>query len=70
MKAMADQIEQMNASLEVNHKLISDLQQNYDSELQHSADLSKKLEVTEVSCMFLNYLPYGYLNCMAYSILL
>ncbi|AQK51623.1 kinesin-related protein8 [Zea mays] len=46
-KAMADQIEQMNASLEVNHKLISDLQQNYDSELQHSADLSKKLEVTE-----------------------
>jgi kinesin family protein 11 len=54
MKAMADQIEQMNASLEANQKLISDLQQKYDSELQHSADLSKKLEVTEVSCMFLN----------------
>ncbi|PVH37399.1 hypothetical protein PAHAL_6G302400 [Panicum hallii] len=46
-KAMADQIEQMNASLEANQKLISDLQQKYDSELQHSADLSKKLEVTE-----------------------
>ncbi|KAK8451674.1 hypothetical protein SEVIR_6G249100v4 [Setaria viridis] len=44
---MADQIEQMNASLEANQKLISDLQQKYDSELQHSADLSKKLEVTE-----------------------
>jgi len=54
MKAMADQIEQMNASLEANQKLISDLQQKYDSELQHSADLSKKLEVTEVSCIFLN----------------
>ncbi|OEL29353.1 Kinesin-like protein KIN-5C, partial [Dichanthelium oligosanthes] len=46
-KAMADQIEQMNASLEANQKLISDLQQKYDSELQHSADLSQKLEVTE-----------------------
>ncbi|RLN04146.1 hypothetical protein C2845_PM13G25800 [Panicum miliaceum] len=46
-KAMADQIEQMNASLEANQKLISDLQQKYDSELQHSADLSKKLAVTE-----------------------
>ena len=54
MKAMADQIEQMTASLEANQKLISDLQKKYDSELQHSADLSKKLEVTEVSCMFLN----------------
>ena len=54
MKAMADQIEQMTASLEANQKLISDLQQKYDSELQHSADLSKKLEVTEVSCIFLN----------------
>ncbi|RLM61779.1 hypothetical protein C2845_PM14G20930 [Panicum miliaceum] len=50
-KAMADQIEQMNASLEANQKLISDLQQKYDSELQHSADLGKKLEVTEdVDC--------------------
>ncbi|KAG2580692.1 kinesin-like protein KIN-5C [Panicum virgatum] len=46
-KAMADQIEQMNVSLEANQKLISDLQQKYDSELQHSADLSKKLEMTE-----------------------
>ncbi|CAD6245627.1 unnamed protein product [Miscanthus lutarioriparius] len=46
-KAMADQIEQMTASLEANQKLISDLQKKYDSELQHSADLSKKLEVTE-----------------------
>nr|CAB3481731.1 unnamed protein product [Digitaria exilis] len=46
-KAMADQIEQMNASLEENQKQISDLQQKYNSELQHSADLSKKLEVTE-----------------------
>jgi kinesin family member 11 len=54
MKAMADQIEQMNASLEANQKLISDLQEKYDSELRHSADLSKKLEVTEVTCMFLN----------------
>lgn len=54
MKAMADQIEQMNASLEANQKLISDLQQKYDSELQNSADLSKKLDETEVSCMFLN----------------
>ncbi|ONM04052.1 kinesin-related protein4 [Zea mays] len=49
-KAMADQIEQMNASLEANQKLISDLQEKYDSELRHSADLSKKLEVTE-KCM-------------------
>ncbi|KAG2585740.1 hypothetical protein PVAP13_6KG409000 [Panicum virgatum] len=46
-KAMADQIEQMNASSEANQKLISDLQQKYDSEVQHSADLSKKLEVAE-----------------------
>ncbi|XP_062195793.1 kinesin-like protein KIN-5C [Phragmites australis] len=46
-KAMADQIEQMTASLEANQKLISDLQQKYNSELQHSADMSKKLEVTE-----------------------
>lgn len=53
LKAMADQIEQMNASLEANQKLISDLQQKYDSELQHSADLSKKLEVTEVCSIFL-----------------
>lgn len=53
MKAMADQIEQMNASLEANQKLISDLQQKFDSELQHSVDLSKKLEVTEVSFVFL-----------------
>lgn len=50
---MADQIEQMNVSLEENQKLISDLQEKYNSELQHSADLSKKLEVTEVSCVFL-----------------
>ena len=28
---------------------ISDLQEKYDSELQHSADLSKKLEATEVN---------------------
>lgn len=61
MKAMADQIEQMNASLEANQKLISDLQQKYDSELQHSADLSKKLEVTEVSCVFL-LVTLQYLN--------
>lgn len=27
---------------------INDLQEKYDSELQHSADLSKKLEATEV----------------------
>ncbi|CAO2207584.1 unnamed protein product [Urochloa humidicola] len=46
-KAMADQIEQMNTSLEANQKLITDLQQKYDSELQHSAELSKKLEATE-----------------------
>ncbi|CAO2164878.1 unnamed protein product [Urochloa humidicola] len=46
-KAMADQIEQMNASLEANQKLITDLQEKYDSELHHSAELSKKLEVTE-----------------------
>ncbi|XP_062192752.1 kinesin-like protein KIN-5C [Phragmites australis] len=46
-KAMADQIEQMTASLETSQKLISDLQQKYNSELQRSADLSKKLEVTE-----------------------
>ncbi|CAL5004715.1 unnamed protein product [Urochloa decumbens] len=46
-KNMADQIEQLNASLEANQKLITDLQQKYDSELQHSAELSKKLEATE-----------------------
>uniref|UniRef100_A0A453RRV7 Kinesin-like protein n=1 Tax=Aegilops tauschii subsp. strangulata TaxID=200361 RepID=A0A453RRV7_AEGTS len=46
-KAMADQIEQMTASLETNQKQITDLQEKYDSELQHSADLSKKLEATE-----------------------
>ncbi|CAO2190295.1 unnamed protein product [Urochloa humidicola] len=46
-KAMADQIEQMNASLEANQKLITDLQEKYDSELHHSAELSKKVEVTE-----------------------
>ncbi|KAJ1269639.1 hypothetical protein BS78_07G227200 [Paspalum vaginatum] len=49
-KAMADQIEQMNASLEANQKIISDLQQKYDSELQHSADLCIKLEAT-VKCL-------------------
>ncbi|KAG8048309.1 hypothetical protein GUJ93_ZPchr0008g14046 [Zizania palustris] len=42
-KAMADQIEQMTASLEQ----INDLQEKYNSELQHSAGLSKKLEATE-----------------------
>uniref|UniRef100_A0A453RRZ1 Kinesin-like protein n=1 Tax=Aegilops tauschii subsp. strangulata TaxID=200361 RepID=A0A453RRZ1_AEGTS len=52
-KAMADQIEQMTASLETNQKQITDLQEKYDSELQHSADLSKKLEATEV-----NYISY------------
>uniref|UniRef100_A0A0E0QMC2 Kinesin-like protein n=1 Tax=Oryza rufipogon TaxID=4529 RepID=A0A0E0QMC2_ORYRU len=46
-KAMADQIEQMTTSLEANQKQINDLQEKYDSELQHSADLSKKLEATE-----------------------
>ncbi|CAM0911628.1 unnamed protein product [Alopecurus aequalis] len=46
-KAMADQIEQMTVSLETNQKQISDLQEKYDSELQHSADLRKKLEATE-----------------------
>lgn len=28
---------------------INDLQEKYNSELQHSADLSKKLEATEVN---------------------
>lgn len=56
---MADQIEQMNVSLEENQKLISDLQEKYNSELQHSADLSKKLEVTEVSCVFLILVTFG-----------
>lgn len=76
---MADQIEQMTASLETNQKVqkllscweipclcscfffffeinallwfqqINDLQEKYNSELQHSADLSKKLEATEVN---------------------
>ncbi|TVU04542.1 hypothetical protein EJB05_47656 [Eragrostis curvula] len=46
-KAMADQIEKMTASLEADQKQISELQQKYNSELQHSAELSKKLEVTE-----------------------
>ncbi|KAL6859172.1 hypothetical protein ACP4OV_018174 [Aristida adscensionis] len=46
-KAMADQIEQMTASLEAHQKQISELEQKYNSELQHSADLSKKLEATE-----------------------
>jgi len=59
---MADQIEQMNASLEANQKLISDLQQKYDSEVQHSADLSKKLEMTEVSCIFLTLVTLGLLK--------
>ncbi|KAG8060534.1 hypothetical protein GUJ93_ZPchr0002g23008 [Zizania palustris] len=44
-KAMADQIEQMTPSLEV--KKINDLQEKYNFELQHSDDLSKKLEATE-----------------------
>ncbi|KAF0898400.1 hypothetical protein E2562_007241 [Oryza meyeriana var. granulata] len=46
-KAMADQIEQMTTSLEANQKQINDLQEKYNSEFQHSADLSKKLEATE-----------------------
>ncbi|KAM0877192.1 hypothetical protein ACQ4PT_035653 [Festuca glaucescens] len=46
-KGMADQIEQMTVSLETNQKQISDLQEKYDSELHHSADLRKKLEATE-----------------------
>uniref|UniRef100_A0A0D9XAV0 Kinesin-like protein n=1 Tax=Leersia perrieri TaxID=77586 RepID=A0A0D9XAV0_9ORYZ len=46
-KAMADQIEQMTASLETNQKQINELQEKYNLELQHSADLSKKLEATE-----------------------
>ncbi|KAG8082904.1 hypothetical protein GUJ93_ZPchr0014g47333 [Zizania palustris] len=45
-KDMADQIERMTASLEVNQKQINDLQEKYSSELQHSDDLSKKLEAT------------------------
>ncbi|KAK3124120.1 hypothetical protein QOZ80_8AG0640690 [Eleusine coracana subsp. coracana] len=46
-KAMAEQIEKMTASQEADQKQITELQQKYNSELQHSADLSKKLEVTE-----------------------
>ncbi|KAG0478665.1 hypothetical protein HPP92_013384 [Vanilla planifolia] len=46
-KAMADQIEQMGALLEGNQKQIEELLAKYDSELQRSADLSRKLESTE-----------------------
>lgn len=67
---MADQIEQMNASLEENQKQISDLQQKYNSELQHSADLSKKLEVTEVSCIFHILVTLGTLDFIAYNFVL
>jgi hypothetical protein len=37
---------------------ISDLQEKYDSELQHSADLSKKLEATEVN--FISLASHGH----------
>nr|CAD1825868.1 unnamed protein product [Ananas comosus var. bracteatus] len=48
-KAMAEQIEQMGVSLETKEKQIEELQEKYDTQLQYSADLSKKLEATEKS---------------------
>ncbi|PKA65766.1 125 kDa kinesin-related protein [Apostasia shenzhenica] len=48
-KAMAEQIEQMGSLLETSQKQIEDLQCKYDNQLQHSVDLSKKLDATEKS---------------------
>ncbi|XP_008806097.2 kinesin-like protein KIN-5C isoform X2 [Phoenix dactylifera] len=48
-KAMAEQIEQMGVLLENNQKQIEDLQERYNTQLQQSDDLSKKLDATEKS---------------------
>ncbi|XP_078434757.1 P-loop containing nucleoside triphosphate hydrolases superfamily protein [Wolffia australiana] len=46
-KAMAEQIEQMNATIETYQKQISDLQEKYDSEIHQCTELTKKLAATE-----------------------
>ncbi|XP_058088243.1 kinesin-like protein KIN-5C [Magnolia sinica] len=47
-KAMSDQIEQMGILLETHQKQIEELQDKYDTQLQQSADLSNKLESTQL----------------------
>ncbi|ONK71285.1 uncharacterized protein A4U43_C04F6900 [Asparagus officinalis] len=46
-KAMAEQIEQMGVLLENHQKQIEDLQEKYNTQLHHSADLRKQLDATE-----------------------
>ncbi|MQL77658.1 hypothetical protein Taro_010094 [Colocasia esculenta] len=55
-KAMADQIEQMNVTLETNQKQRDDLQEKYNTRLQQCSDLSKKLEATEESLEYTSQL--------------
>lgn len=46
-KAMADRIEQMECTLEVNNKRLEDLQEQYDVKQQLCIDLSSKLDFTQ-----------------------
>ncbi|KAK6944046.1 Kinesin motor domain [Dillenia turbinata] len=46
-KAMADQIEQMAATLESHQKQIEELQDKYDTQVQQCSDLSTKLDHTQ-----------------------
>ncbi|KAL6005274.1 Kinesin-like protein KIN-5C [Asimina triloba] len=48
-KAMAEQIEQMGILLENHQKQLDELQDKYDSQVRQSAELSSKLESTQLS---------------------
>ncbi|GAB2272165.1 Kinesin-like protein KIN-5C [Dionaea muscipula] len=59
-KAMADQIEQMGATIENQQKQLEEVQSRYDVEVQHCSDLSSKLDSTQVG--------YSYSLLLGFSI--